>query len=70
LEGPEIAKHHIVVRRQAGGDFLDETLHDIEDFLLGETRLVADPDNKIPFGDGGHCAAFRIVRTVQFENLG
>lgn len=48
LEGPEVAEDDIVIGRQTGGDFLNEALHDTEDFLLGQTRLVADPDDKIP----------------------
>src|SRR5690606_22209017 len=54
LKGAEVAEHDVVVGGETGGHFLNEGLHDVEYFLLSQSRLVADAHDEISLGNSGH----------------
>lgn len=54
LEHTEIANFDILAGRKTFGDTIEGHLNYGKDLLLGQSRLVADLDHKIPFSEVSH----------------
>jgi hypothetical protein len=54
LEHPEVAQFYCDIVRQAIGNVVERTLHDLENVVLHHPRLVADGHNDVPLGELRH----------------